>query len=172
MKEKIINAFMKVAETFSELSTARRLKVGAIVVKDDRIISIGYNGTPAGWDNTCEDKDWMSDAGGWLSPEEIEEGWPYQGEYTDADGNVMQGRYRLKTKPEVLHAERNALDKLARGNEGGQGAYLFVTHSPCLECAKSIYGSGIKEIYYKHDYRSDDGIKFLEKCGINVNKIN
>lgn len=171
MKPKLAQAYMRTAEIFAELSHARRLHVGAIVVKDDRIISIGYNGMPAGWDNNCEDKDWMGDAGGWLSPEEIEEGWPYKGEYTDADGNVMQGRYRLKTKPEVLHAERNALDKLARGYEGGLGATLFVTHSPCLECAKSIYGAGIKEVIYKTDYRSNDGIKFLKDCNVIVKKI-
>ena len=101
---------MKTAQTFAECSTARRLHVGAIVVKDDRIISIGYNGMPSGWDNNCEDVEWCS-AGGWLDPDEIEERWPHEGTYTDANGNEMQGRYRLKTKPEVLHAETNAIGK-------------------------------------------------------------
>lgn len=161
---------MKTAKIFADLSTAEKLKVGAIVVKDNRIISIGYNGTPAGWDNVCEDVEWCS-AGGWLSPEEIEEGWPYEGTYTDSSGNVMRGRYRLKTKPEVIHAERNSLDKLARDNEGGNGAYMFITHAPCLECAKSIFGAGIKEVFYSEEYRSVDGLEFLKKCNINTTKV-
>jgi dCMP deaminase len=84
----------------------------------------------------------------------------------------MQGRYRLKTKPEVLHAERNALDKLAKnGGVGGKDAVMFSTHAPCMECAKSIYGAGITELYYKDDYRSVDGIYFLKKCGLSVHKL-
>jgi dCMP deaminase len=170
MKSKLKKAYMKTAETFAELSHARRLHVGAIVVKDDRIISIGYNGMPAGWDNDCEDKEWCS-AGGWLSPEEIEEGWPYKGEYTDRDGNLMQGRYRLKTKPEVLHAETNAIAKLARSTESGLGADIFITHAPCLDCAKLIYQSGIGRVFYNENYRSDEGIKFLQQSGITVEQI-
>ena len=168
MKPKLAQAYMKTAEIFADLSHAKRLHVGAIVVKDDRIISIGYNGMPAGWDNTCEEKDWMGDAGGWLSPEEIEEGWPYEGEYTDADGNVIEGRYRLKTKPEVLHAESNCLAKLARSSESGLGADLFVTHSPCLDCAKLIYQSGIRRVYFGQAYRSSEGVEFLKASGVDV----
>jgi len=138
MKEKMSQAYMSTAKIFAELSHARRLHVGAIVVKEDRIISIGYNGMPAGWDNNCEDM--------------------------LADGT-------LKTKPEVLHAERNALDKLAKGNEGGLGSTIFITHAPCLECAKSIYGAGIVKVIYNEAYRSDDGIHFLKKCGIEVKQI-
>ena len=170
MKDKLVNAYMDVAERFAELSSARRLHVGAIVVKDDRIISIGYNGMPAGWDNNCEDVEWCS-AGGWLSAEEIVEGWPYEGTYLDADGNTMQGRYRLKTKPEVLHAETNAIAKLAKSTESGDGAVLFVTHSPCLDCAKLIFQSGIRGVFYRDNYRSTDGIEFLEKSGIEVKQI-
>jgi dCMP deaminase len=170
MKEKLKLAYMKTAETFAELSHARRLHVGAIVVKDDRIISIGYNGLPAGWDNNCETKEWCS-AGGWLSPEEIIEDWPFEGTYTDVDGNEMQSRYRLKTKPEVLHAERNALDKLAKGSEGGLGSTMFITHAPCLECAKSIYGAGISHVFYRDSYRSEDGIQFLTKCGVSIEQV-
>ena len=170
MKEKFKQTYMKTAKIFAELSQARRLHVGAIVVKDDRIISIGYNGMPAGWDNNCEDTEWCS-AGGWLSPEEIEERWPYEGTYLDADGNTMQGRYRLKTKPEVLHAESNAIAKLAKSTNSGLGATLFVTHSPCIECAKLIYQSGISSVYYNKNYRDDSGIKFLEKSGVNIEKI-
>lgn len=143
MKPKLLKAYMKTAETFAELSHARRLHVGAIVVKDDRIISIGYNGMPAGWDNNCEEVVEQHEDGGQI----------------------------LKTKPEVLHAERNALDKLAKGNEGGLGSTMFITHAPCLECAKSIYGAGITTVYYGNDYRSQDGIEFLNKCGINVEKV-
>ncbi len=134
---------MDTAIRFSELSDARRLKVGSIIVKEDRIISIGYNGMPAGWDNNCEDTVWTQD-----------------------------GDYTLKTKPEVLHAERNALDKLTKhGKIGAKDGDMFCTHSPCLECAKSIYGAGIKNLYFKHNYRSDDGITFLKKCGVNVEQV-
>lgn len=161
---------MKTAEIFAELSHAQRLHVGAIVVKDDRIISIGYNGMPSGWENDCEDKEWCS-AGGWLDPKEIEEGWPFEGTYKDSDGNEMQGRYRLKTKPEVLHAETNAISKLAKSTESGNGASMFITHSPCLDCAKLIYQSGINNVYYRSAYRNDDGIEFLKKSGVVVEKL-
>ena len=167
MKSKFINAYMDVAERFAQLSSAVRLKVGAIVVKDDRIISIGYNGMPAGWDNVCENVEWCS-AGGWLSAEEILEGWPYEGTYLDADGNTMQGRYRLKTKPEVLHAEANAITKLARSSESGDDAAIFVTHAPCIDCAKLIYQSGINTVYYRTAYRDTSGVEFLEQCNIPV----
>lgn len=142
MKQKFIDYFMDVAERTSQLSHARRLQVGAIIVKDDRIISIGYNGMPSGWDNNCED--------------EIK--WP--------NGDIKF----LTTKPEVLHAESNALAKLAKSNESGVGATLFITHAPCLDCAKLIYQSGINNILYRNTYRSDDGINFLNKSGVNVTR--
>jgi dCMP deaminase len=143
MKEKFIKAYMTTAQTFAELSYARRLKVGAIVVKDDRIISIGYNGMPAGWDNNCEH----------------EMKWP--------NGEI---RF-LETKTEVLHAESNAIAKLARSNESGDDATMFITHSPCIECAKLIYQSGIKKVYYGVQYRDDTGILFLEKSKIFVEQV-
>jgi deoxycytidylate deaminase len=97
MKTKFRNAYMKVAETFAALSSARRLHVGAIVVKDDRIISIGYNGMPSGWDNDCEDKEYMSvDAGGWLDLNEIEERWPNKEQMLPKEDNRWR-RYALKT---------------------------------------------------------------------------
>ena len=170
MKEKFKHAFMDTAKRFAELSHARRLKVGAIVVNEDRIISIGYNGMPAGWDNNCENVEWCS-AGGWLDPDEIEERWPYEGTYLDADGNTMQGRYRLKTKPEVLHAESNAIAKLAKCSESGLGATLFVTHSPCIQCAKLILQSGISNVFYSENYRDDSGLTFLKKSGILVEQV-
>jgi len=162
---------MKVAETFAQLSSARRLHVGAIVVKDDRIISIGYNGMPSGWDNDCEDKEYMSvDAGGWLDLNEIEERWPNKEQMLPKEDNRWR-RYALKTKPEVLHAETNAIAKLAKSTESGMGATMFVTHAPCLDCAKLIYQSGISSVLYRNSYRSDDGIEFLQKASVWVEKI-
>ena len=160
---------MDAAKIFAELSHARRLHVGAIVVKDDRIISIGYNGMPAGWDNNCEDKRYDSGAGGWISPEEFDEQYPYEelhGEFQD-----QKVRYGLKTKPEVLHAETNAIAKLARSSDSGLGADLFVTHSPCLDCAKLIYQSGIRRVWYGAEYRDSKGPEFLRKSGVEVTQI-
>lgn len=142
MKQKFIEAYMTTAETFAELSSAVRLHVGAIVVKDDRIISIGYNGMPSGWDNTCENV-----------------------VYRIAEEPVLQ------SKPEVLHAETNAIAKLAKSTESGDGAILFVTHAPCLDCAKLVYQSGINSVFYRNSYRSEDGIKFLEKAGVQVKQV-
>ena len=160
MKPRLLQAYMRTAETFAELSHAKRLHVGAIVVKDDRIISIGYNGMPAGWDNNCEFKDYPEK---WTKNEYVDFDYPLQ----DDDGAY----YRLKTRPEVLHAERNALDKLAKGNAGGAGATMFITHAPCLECAKSIYGAGIQQVFYGEEYRSTDGIEFLKKCGVAITQV-
>ena len=143
MKQKFIDAYMKTAETFAGLSSAVRLHVGAIVVKDDRIISIGYNGMPSGWDNNCEND----------------------------FGLDFKGNRTLVTKPEVLHAETNAIAKLAKSTESGNGATLFVTHAPCLDCAKLVYQSGINSVYYRNSYRSVDGIEFLEKAGVKVERI-
>ena len=171
MKPKIIRAHMQVAETYAKLSTARRLQVGAIMVKDDRIISIGYNGMPAGWDNNCEDINWIGDAGGWLSPEEIEEQWPHTGIYMDKDGEEYASRYKLVTKPEVLHAEANAIAKVARSAESAEGSTLFITHAPCIECAKLIYQSGIDKVYYRQYYRSNAGINFLKQAGVTINQL-
>jgi dCMP deaminase len=141
------------------------------VVKDDRIISIGYNGMPAGWDNDCENKKYMSsDAGGWLNPDEIEERWPFEEEDIDPDLGYAR-RYALKTKPEVLHAESNAIAKLAKSNDSGEGADIFITHAPCIECAKLIYQSGINGVYYSENYRDDAGIEFLKKSGVNIEKL-
>lgn len=146
MKHKMIEAHMKAAETYAQLSTAKRLQVGAIVVKDNRVISIGYNGMPSGWDNNCEDV--------------IIPTLPYLGEPPV-----------LKTKPEVLHAETNAIAKLARSNESGLNATMFITHAPCLDCAKLIYQSGISKIYFRNQYRNTDGIEFLTKSNIEVTQI-
>lgn len=168
MKPKLKQAYMKTAEVFAELSHARRLHVGAIIVKDDRIISIGYNGMPAGWDNDCEDKVWDTGAGGWLDPDEFLERFPYVEYNEDSEESY---RYGLKTKPEVLHAETNAIAKLAKSNESGLDATMFITHAPCLDCAKLIYQSGISSVLYRNTYRDTGGITFLEKSGVKVEQI-
>jgi dCMP deaminase len=136
-------AYMDVALRFAELSYANKLKVGAIAVKNDRIISIGYNGTPAGWPNECEDV-------------------------------VATAESELPlyiTKPEVIHAEMNCIAKLARCNESGEGAAMFITHSPCINCAKAIAQSGINSVFYRNEYKKPEGIDFLQRCGVQVTKI-
>lgn len=167
MKKKFIDYFMNIADLTSKLSYAKRLQVGAVIVKGDRIIGTGYNGMPAGWENNCEDKVWDAGAGGWLSPEEFEEQYPYKEFHPETKQEV---HYRLKTKPEVLHAESNALMKVAKSTESSDGSTLFCTHAPCIECAKLIYQSGIKNIYYRDQYRNTDGIEFLKQGEINVHK--
>lgn len=141
MKEKHMKAHMQVAEVYAQLSTAKRLQVGAIVVKDNRVISIGYNGMPSGWSNECE----------------------Y--ERTDDVGTSFV------SKPEVLHAETNAIAKLARSNESGLNAAMFITHAPCLDCAKLIYQAGISKVYFRNHYRSEEGVLFLLKSNVEVTQI-
>lgn len=169
MKQKFIDYYMRIAEITSDLSYAKRLQVGAVIVKDHQILATGYNGMPSGWENNCENREWCS-GGGWLSPDEIEDGWPYEGTYFDNDGNEMQGRYRLKTKPEVLHAESNALTKVAKSTESSEDATLFCTHAPCIECAKLIYQAGIKSVYFRDHYRDSAGLDFLRQGNIDVHK--
>lgn len=154
MKPKFIEAYMDVAERFAQLSSAQRLQVGAIVVKDDRIISIGYNGMPTGWTNECEVVKSIPD-------------WDRDEIHPDDRKTFVE----YKTKPEVIHAESNAISKLARGTESGEGASIFITHSPCMDCAKLIYQSGIATVYYKESYRSTQGIEFLTKSNIDVVKV-
>lgn len=121
---------MITAFNYASNSYCERAKIGAVIVKDDRIISIGYNGTPSGWDNECECDD--------------------------------------VTHPYVLHAEANAITKLAKSNESGEGATLFCTHSPCKECAKLIIQTGIVRVVYVHAYRDTTGIQYLIKSNIKV----
>lgn len=136
MKPKFIEYYMKFAELTSTLSHAKRLQVGAVIVKgDSQIIATGYNGMPTGWDNTCE--------------------------YTLEDGSS-------KTRPETLHAESNALMKVAKSTESSEGATLFCTHAPCMDCAKLIYQAGISAVYYKEKYRDEGGVKFLCEGGVSV----
>ena len=142
MKQQYIGLYMDWALRLTKLSHAKRLQVGAVVVKDDCVISYGYNGMPAGWDNNCEDVIQHSD-----------------------------DTTSLKTKPEVLHAESNAIAKLAKSSNSGLGADLFVTHSPCIECAKLIHQSGISRVFFGNHYRDDSGINFLAKSGVEVTYI-
>jgi len=145
MKQKFIDMYMDWADRTAQLSHARRLQVGAVIVKDDSVISYGYNGMPAGWDNNCE----------------------YEVIIEEDDDYTTE----LKTKPEVLHAESNAIAKLARSSQGGSDADIFITHAPCLNCAKLIYQSGISSVYYRNSYRDMAGVEFLEKSGVEVKKI-
>ncbi len=126
--------YLRMARIWAENSYCERRKVGALVVKDNMIISDGYNGTPSGFENICED-----------------------------ENNT--------TKPYVLHAEANAITKLARSHNSSKGATMYITDSPCIECAKLIIQSGIKRVLYANTYRLDDGINLLKRAGIDVEFI-
>lgn len=123
--------YIRMASIWAENSYCRRRKVGALIVKDKMIISDGYNGTPSGFENVCED-----------------------------ENNV--------TKPYVLHAEANAITKIARSNNSSNGATMYVTASPCIECSKLIIQAGIKRVVYSEHYRFEDGIELLQRAGIEV----
>ena len=144
MKQKFLNAHMEAAGVYARLSSAKRLKVGCVIVKNDTIIGIGYNGMPSGWDNVCEYEVYEED---------------------------LSSKPRLVTKSEVLHAETNALAKVARSTNSTEDADMFVTCAPCLDCAKLIHQSGIKRVFYNHTYRSDDGLEFLKECGIETQQM-
>lgn len=149
MKPRFVNFYMNMAQLCASMSRAKRLQVGCVIVKNDNVISHSWNGTPRGWDNVCEQE----------IPEEI-----------DLDSRTITPA-RTVTKPEVIHAESNAISKLARGSESGFDATLFVTHAPCMECAKLIYQAGITEVYFANTYRSDAGLKFLAQCNITTHHI-
>ena len=127
--------YIRMASIWAENSYCTRRQVGALIVKNQRIISDGYNGTPSGFENICED-----------------------------ENNV--------TKPYVLHAEANAITKIARSNNSSDGATLYVTASPCIECAKLIIQSGIKRVVYSEKYRLEDGLELLKRAGIEVLYVN
>ena len=143
MKEKFIKAHLKAAEVYAHLSSAKRLQVGCVIVKDNTIIGIGYNGMPSGWDNNCEELIEQHEDGGQI----------------------------LKTRPEVLHAETNAIAKVARSTNSTDEADMICTHAPCLDCAKLIHQAGIKRFYFRSHYRSEEGLKFLNQCKIEVNHV-
>ena len=127
--------YLKMAQIWAENSYCKRRQVGALVVKDQMIISDGYNGTPSGFENVCED-----------------------------DNNV--------TLPYVLHAEANAITKLARSSNNSEGSTLYITDSPCIECAKLIIQAGIKRVVYAREYRLTDGADLLRQAGIQVDFMN
>jgi len=133
-QSKLDEAYLNICQTWSQLSSAQRKKVGCIIVKDGAIISDGYNGTPKGFDNVCE---------------------------IEYDGD-------LKTKNEVLHAESNAITKLAKSTQSSMGATMYITISPCVECAKLIIQSGISRVVYKDFYRNEEGINLLQQAKIKV----
>ncbi len=133
METKFDRSYLAMARIWAENSYCVRRKVGALIVKDRMIISDGYNGTPAGFENVCED-----------------------------DNGV--------TKPYVLHAEANAITKVAKSGNSSSGATLYVTASPCIECAKLIIQAGIKRVVYSEDYRSSDGLDLLRRAGVEVEK--
>ena len=141
--DKFVYYFMNVAKLTAELSHARRLKVGAVIVKDRNIISFGYNGMPAGMDNNCEDAVW----------------------------HMHDGSSTLSTKPEVIHAEANAICKLARQGNSGQDSTMFITHAPCVECAKLIVQTGIRTVYWGQQYRDTTGLDLLHTTGIEVRSV-
>lgn len=170
MKSKFIDYYMKIAQATAELSSAIRLKVGSVIVRDQKILATGYNGTPTGWDNNCEDMEFMSqDAVNQMSPADILATWPYEGKFW-IDGREVDARYRLYTKDIVLHSESNALMKIAQSTESSAGATMFCTHAPCLQCAKLIYQSGINKLYYRDNYRDDAGINFLKQSNVDVER--
>jgi len=126
--------YLKMAAIWSLNSYCRRRKVGALLVKDKMIISDGYNGTPSGFENVCEDEN-------------------------------------NQTKPYVLHAEANAITKVAKSGNSSDKATMYVTSSPCLECAKLIIQAGIRRVVYTENYRSEDGINLLKRAGIEVRNV-
>ena len=133
-QQKLDLRYLRMARIWAENSYCKRRQVGALVVKDKMIISDGYNGTPSGFENVCE------------------------------DNNV--------TKPYVLHAEANAITKLARSSNNSEGSTLYVTASPCIECSKLIIQSGIKRVVYAEKYRLTDGIDLLKRAGVKVEYMN
>lgn len=158
---------MDIAHRTAQLSYASKLKVGAVLVKNNNIIGFSYNGTPSGWDNVAEDKIFVSMEDSLnLDYPELYKKYPYSEEVR---GEMF--RYNLKTKPEVSHAEENLITKISRSTESAEGGTMFVTHNPCFVCSRMIFGAGIKEVYYSFDYRDDSGIYFLKKCGLKVEKI-
>lgn len=156
MNDRYVQLYMDIAERISKESYAIRKKVGCVIVKNDSIIAYGYNGTPAGWDNSCEDKLYCDDGdyGEWKEQtDKLHDEWV---------------SYKLKTKPEVLHAESNAVSKLCKSNESSKDSIMFCTLAPCLECAKLIHQAGIKTLYYRSIYRDTSGLDFLRKGNVDV----
>lgn len=148
-----LKAHLKAAYAYSELSYAERLKVGAVLIKDDRIISVGYNGMPSGGSNVCET----------TRPATREE----RAQYVGGGGDLMT----IITKPQVVHAEQNVIAFAAKNGIATEEATLVITHSPCFECCKLLIQAGIKHIYYDQEYRDTDPIEFLRDYEITIERI-
>ena len=164
MKNKYKLAFMDMAERFGQTSTAERLKVGCLLVKNGGIISEGVNGMPPDWPTeVCEDIAYASsDIGMWLEAEEIEDQYPFKN---------GKGIYQLITKPECRHSEIAALEKMWNKHETTEGAEAYISHSPCLNCSIKLFTAGIQKVYYRHKYRSDEGIEYLKANGVEIEQI-
>ena len=145
--------YIKVAQICSENSKANKLKVGAIIVKDQQIISDGFNGTPSGFDNQCED----------VKHKKLDRCSLCSQEHCEGCDNI-----ELLTRPEVMHAESNAITKCAKYGKATLGSTIYITHTPCIECAKLIIQAGIKRVVYKNFYKSIAGVEILRKSGIIV----
>ena len=162
MKAKYAEALMDMAIRFAETSTAERLKVGSLIYKNSSIISLGVNGQPPGWETeVCEERVYANGAGAWI--DDVEEEYPHK----DKEGQL----YKLRTYGTVRHAEAAALEKLYLSTETSEGAEMFISHSPCLNCSLKIVAAKIQKVYYRHEYRCSMGIEYLEKNGIEVTKI-
>lgn len=162
MNEKELKAFeldkryLRMARIWSENSYAIRRQVGCLIVKDRMIISDGYNGTPSGFENVCEDAICQK-------PNDP---------YCPGGLECFNCEFvKLKTKPYVLHAEANAISKLAKSLNNSEGATLYVTDEPCLECSKMIIQAGIKRVVFWRDYHSHDGVQLLLRAGIKIDQI-
>lgn len=154
-QNKLDEVFLNIAKEIARLSYCVRSKVGAVLVKDGNIISFGYNGTPSGITNDCEMRAYLDDSAAFMDPEWIDITWPLK----DEDGH----RYKLLTKPNVIHAESNAILKAAKSGHAVEGSTLYLTLSPCLDCCKLVLQSGIKRVVYLKDYRNLDGVEFLNQ---------
>lgn len=155
MMTKFDHFYMIVAFEAAKLSHAIRAQVGAVIVRDRNILAYGYNGTPAGMDNTCEER--------------IYDRLPEYGSLKDYIYDRENDRhYRFKTKPEVIHAEENAILKVAQSTDSTNGSTLYCTHAPCIRCARMIFSVGIKRVFYSENYKTDDGLVFLTNQKIEV----
>ena len=157
---------MQVAYQFAKLSYAERKKVGSVIVKDEQVVSFGYNGTPHGFNNACEEV--KTETVYYENPDIAMDLIEEHG--FDCENGCCT-KETTTTKPEVLHAESNALAKLAKSTMSSDGADLYVTMSPCYQCSKLIIQSGIKNVFYSEEYRDTKGIELLKKANINVNKV-
>lgn len=161
--------YMQMAYQVAKLSYAERRKVGCVIVKDEQIISFGYNGTPHGFDNECESIETTS----WDFPDQAE---LFQVQLLKQEGWILSEDdsctcYKYITRREVLHAESNALMKLAKSTMSCKDSVLYTTTLPCFDCAKLIIQAGVKEVFYCEDYRDMSGIILLQRAGIKINQV-